>query len=70
MLENGGDGLLLMDGKQPVMRVAALEVLLYTRGISNLIREGKSFQIPSAIQTGKKEGIQPLLADRGLTVGV
>ncbi len=82
-------------------RVAALEVLLYTRAIGNLIREGKTFQIPSAIQTGRKEGmmllndaladlvkrdvitadeayvravdkdgIQPLLADRGLTVGV
>jgi twitching motility protein PilT len=82
-------------------RVAALEVLLYTRAIGNLIREGKTFQIPSAIQTGKKEGmmllnesllnlvgqnlitadeaymrsvdkdaIQPLLADKGLTIGV
>ncbi|MDX2473164.1 MAG: type IV pilus twitching motility protein PilT [Candidatus Krumholzibacteria bacterium] len=82
-------------------RVAALEVLLYTRAIGNLIREGKTFQIPSAMQTGKKEGmmllndalanlvnqnlitadeafvrsvdkdgIQPLLADKGLTIGV
>jgi twitching motility protein PilT len=82
-------------------RVAALEVMLYTRAIGNLIREGKTFQIPSAIQTGKKEGmmllndslvklvgedkitadeaymrsvdkdgIQPLLMDKGLTIGV
>jgi twitching motility protein PilT len=82
-------------------RVAALEVLLCTRAIGNLIREGKTFQIPSAMQTGKKEGmmqlndalltlvnqgqitadeafkravdkdgIEPLLADKGLTVGV
>ncbi|MCP4290502.1 MAG: type IV pilus twitching motility protein PilT [bacterium] len=41
-------------------RVAALEILLYTRAISNLIREGKTFQIPSAIQTGKKEGMRLL----------
>jgi twitching motility protein PilT len=82
-------------------RVAALEVLLYSRAIGNLIREGKTFQIPSAMQTGKKEGmqmmndalmelvnedlitadeafmksvdkegIQPLLASKGLTLGV
>ena len=41
-------------------RVAALEILLYTRGIGNLIREGKTFQIPSAMQTGKKEGMMLL----------
>ena len=82
-------------------RVAAIEVLLYSRAIGNLIREGKTFQIPSAMQTGKKEGmmqlnealmnlvnqdlitadeafvrsidkdgIQPLLADKGLTLCV
>ncbi len=38
-------------------RVAALEILLYSRAIGNLIREGKTFQIPSAMQTGKKEGM-------------
>lgn len=38
-------------------RVAALEILLYTRAIGNLIREGKTFQIPSAIQTGRKDGM-------------
>ena len=31
-------------------RVAALEVLIVTPAISNLIREGKTFQIPSAMQ--------------------
>ncbi|MFT5234304.1 MAG: twitching motility protein PilT [Candidatus Krumholzibacteriia bacterium] len=87
--------------KQGGGRVAALEILLYTRAVGNLIREGKSFQIPSAMQTGKKEGmmllndslvglvesgtitadeafvrsvdkdgIEPLLADKGLTLGV
>lgn len=37
-------------------RLAALEVLLCDTGISNLIREGKTFQIPSAMQTGKGKG--------------
>ncbi|MEZ5346610.1 MAG: PilT/PilU family type 4a pilus ATPase [Pyrinomonadaceae bacterium] len=38
-------------------RIAALEVLLVTPAISNLIREGKTFQIPSAMQTGKNKGM-------------
>jgi twitching motility protein PilT len=38
-------------------RVAALEVLIITPAISNLIREGKTFQIPSAMQTGKNLGM-------------
>jgi len=42
------------DGKG---RAAALEILVTTPAVSNLIREGKTFQIPSAIQTGKKEGM-------------
>jgi twitching motility protein PilT len=38
-------------------RVAALEVLIVTPAISNLVREGKTFQIPSLMQTGKKQGM-------------
>ena len=38
-------------------RVAALEILIVTPAISNLIREGKTFQIPSAMQTGKAQGM-------------
>ncbi len=38
-------------------RVAALEVLIVTPAISNLIREGKTFQIQSAMQTGKANGM-------------
>lgn len=38
-------------------RVAALEVLIITPAISNLIREGKVFQIPSAMQTGRNLGM-------------
>jgi twitching motility protein PilT len=38
-------------------RVAAREILLTTPAISNLIREGKTFQIPSIIQTSKQLGM-------------
>jgi twitching motility protein PilT len=38
-------------------RVAALEVLLVTSAVSNLIREGKAFQITSVMQTGKGLGM-------------
>ena len=41
-------------------RMAVLEILFVTSAVSNLIREGKTFQIPSAIQTGKKYGMQSL----------
>jgi len=41
-------------------RVAALEVMIVNAAIANLIREGKTYQIPSAIQTGKKQGMQSL----------
>lgn len=39
-------------------RIAALEILFVNMAVSNLIREGKTFQIPSIIQTGKAEGMQ------------
>ncbi len=38
-------------------RVPALEVLLGTRAVSNLIRESKSFQIRSVLQTGGAQGM-------------
>ena len=38
-------------------RVAAIEILVNTKGVANLIREGKTFQVPSAMQTGKREGM-------------
>ncbi len=41
-------------------RVAALEVLLVNAAVSNLIREGKTFQIPSIMQTGKAAGMVTL----------
>jgi len=41
-------------------RIAALEILVVNSGISNIIREGKTHQIPSLMQTGKKLGMQTL----------
>src|SRR5213080_2989291 len=41
-------------------RVAAREILLTTPAVSNLIREGKTFQIPSIIQTSKQIGMVTL----------
>ena len=41
-------------------RVAALEILVFTSAISNLVREGKTHQIPGMIQVGKRLGNQPL----------
>src|ERR1019366_7802066 len=38
-------------------RVAAHEILLVTPAISNLIREGKTYQIPSIMQTSKRIGM-------------
>ncbi|MFU8828348.1 MAG: type IV pilus twitching motility protein PilT [Phycisphaerales bacterium] len=40
--------------------VAAYEMLVITPAIANLIRDNKSFRIDSAIQTGKKYGMQLL----------
>jgi twitching motility protein PilT len=41
-------------------RVAAREVLLTIPAVSNLIREGKTFQIPSIMQTNRKTGMVTL----------
>ncbi|MEG2016711.1 MAG: type IV pilus twitching motility protein PilT, partial [Oscillospiraceae bacterium] len=41
-------------------RVAAFEVMLANSAIRNLIREGKTYQIPSIMQTGKKFGMQTM----------
>ena len=41
-------------------RVAAREVLLSIPAVSNLVREGKTFQIPSIMQTNRKLGMVTL----------
>lgn len=44
-----------IDGKG---RVAALEIMIGNPAVGNLIREGKTFQIPSIMQTAKRDGMQ------------
>ncbi|MDJ0624482.1 MAG: type IV pilus twitching motility protein PilT [Desulfocapsaceae bacterium] len=41
-------------------RCAALEILIATPAVRNLIREGKTYQILSTMQTGRKYGMQTL----------
>jgi twitching motility protein PilT len=50
----------LNTGMDQLDRVAALEIMVATPAVRNLIRERKTFQIPSALQTGKKYGMQSL----------
>jgi twitching motility protein PilT len=45
-------------------RVPAMEIMIANSAVRNLIREAKTFQIPSMIQTGKKYGMQ--LLDDGI----
>jgi twitching motility protein PilT len=49
--------ILLADGKG---RVCAQEILVATPAIRNLIREGKSHQMPSVLQSSASEGMQSL----------
>jgi len=46
--------------RKPKGLVAAFEMLVVTPAIANLIREAKTFRINSAIQTGRKYGMQLL----------
>jgi len=46
--------------KKPKGRIAAMEILVVTSAVGNLIREGKTYQIPSSMQTGGKIGMQLL----------
>jgi twitching motility protein PilT len=41
-------------------RIAAFEVMVANAAIRNLIREGKSYQLTSQIQTGRKQGMQTM----------
>jgi len=41
-------------------RVAAYEVLIANTAVANLIREGKTFQLVSVMQTGKTQGMQTM----------
>jgi len=50
----------LLRAKDGRSRFAAWEIMIGTSAIGNLIRENKIHQIPSIIQTGKKDGMQLL----------
>ncbi len=48
----------LIPRKDGCGRVVAVELLVGNMGVANLIREGKTYQIPMAMQTGKKDGMR------------
>lgn len=50
----------LLPRKDASGRCAAFEILVSTTAVSNLIREGKTFQLESLLQTGKKDGMVSL----------
>jgi len=50
----------LLRAKDGRSRFAAWEIMIGTSAIGNLIRENKIHQMPSIIQTGKKDGMQLL----------
>src|SRR5262245_33238683 len=48
----------LLPAREARKQVAAFEVLRNTVAVANMIREEKTFQIPSAMQIGKTQGMQ------------
>lgn len=60
------------DGKR---RVCIHDIMVNNSAVANLIREGKCFQIPTVMQTGRKEGMQVMdrvlleLAEKGEVLG-
>jgi len=65
----------LLPSKQKAGRVAALEVLINTPAVSNLIRQGKLDQLETAMQAGGNQGMQTMdnalmeLVNKGLIDG-
>jgi len=50
----------LLPMKDGTDRIPALEIMIANAAVRNLIREEKTYQIPSVIQSGNKEGMQSL----------
>jgi twitching motility protein PilT len=48
----------LLPRKDGCGRALALEIMVNTPAVGNMIRERKLFQMPSVLQTGKKQGMQ------------
>lgn len=50
-------------------RVAALDIMLNTFAVANLIREGKTFQLPSVMQTSSGDGMMTFESHLKILVG-
>jgi twitching motility protein PilT len=50
----------LLPSVEPGRRVPALEIMMGTYAVAALIRDGKTHQLASAIQTGRDDGMVPL----------
>ena len=48
----------LLPAREKRKRVACFEVLKNTLAVANMIRDEKTFQIPSAMQIGRSQGMQ------------
>ncbi|TMA19068.1 MAG: PilT/PilU family type 4a pilus ATPase [Deltaproteobacteria bacterium] len=53
----------LMKEKNGPGRVLAVELLVNNEAVSNLIRKGKAFQLPSVISTSREQGMQLMDSD-------
>ena len=51
------------NGKDGKGRVAAFEILVGNAAVANNIREGKTYQLPSVLQTGRNVGMCTLNDD-------
>jgi Tfp pilus assembly pilus retraction ATPase PilT len=68
MLENGASDLHIRVGRSPSLRVnggrvAASEIMIRTDGIAAKIREGKTYQLLTDIETGGARGMRTLDSD-------
>src|SRR2546422_6610091 len=53
----------LMREKSGTGRVLAVELMVNNEAVSNLIRKGKAFQLPSVISTSREQGMQLMDSD-------
>src|SRR3989449_5312498 len=53
----------LMKEKSGPGRVLAVELMLNNEAVSNLIRKGKAFQLPSVLSTSREQGMQMMDTD-------
>jgi twitching motility protein PilT len=52
----------LLQGASPGTRIPAIELLTGNYAVGALIREGKTHQLPTQIQTGREDGMLPFEA--------